>query len=101
MESEEIELKNVERIPLPIRDIPITVTTAVLNGKYLIDPSLPEEAAADAILSITHTKNDEICAMQLLSGELDYNQLFDILELSLEKSKEIRNMLLNVIKGGD
>lgn len=96
-----INLKEIETIPLPINDIPITVTTAVLNGKYLVDPSLPEEIAADAILSITHTKNDEICAMQLLDGELDYNQLFDILEIALEKSKELRSMLLKIIKGGD
>ncbi len=93
-----IDLKEVERIPLPIKDIPVTVTTAVLNGKYLVDPSLPEEVAADAILTVTHTKNDEICAMQLLDGELDYNQLFDILEIALEKSKEIRGLLLKEIK---
>jgi len=91
------ELSTVDRIPLPIEDIPITITTAVIDGKYLVDPSLPEEVAADAILSITHTKNDEICAMQLLNGELDYNQLFDILDIALEKSREIRNYVLSHI----
>lgn len=91
------DLYNIERVPLPIKDIPITVTTAVINDKYLVDPNLPEEVAADAMLSITHTKNDEICAMQLLNGELDYNQLFEILEITLEKSKELREFLLSQI----
>jgi len=95
------ELSQVKRIPLPVRDVPITVTTAVVEGKYLVDPCLPEEAAADAILTITHTRNDEVCAMQLLSGELDYNQFFDILDIALEKSREIRRMLLSRVGWSD
>jgi exosome complex component RRP42 len=94
-ENPDVDIKEVERIPLPIQDVPVTVTTAVVDGKYLVDPCLPEESAAEALLSITHTRKDEICSMQLLSGELDYNQLFDILNISLDKSREIRELLLS------
>lgn len=93
-------LWDLDRIPLPINDIPITVTTAVIDNKYLVDPNLPEEVAADALLSITHTKKEEICSMQLLDGELDYNQLFEILDIALNKSKELRDFLLANIDEG-
>jgi|Deesub1362B_J571_1020462.scaffolds.fasta_scaffold00004_156 exosome complex component RRP42 len=100
LENDRAELKDVERIPLPIRDIPMTVTIGIINNRYIVDPTLPEEIAADALLSVTHTKNDEICAMQLLRGELDYNQLFEILNIVLEKNKELRELVLSKVGGG-
>jgi exosome complex component RRP42 len=97
LENDRSELKEVERIPLPVRDIPISVTVGVINNKYIVDPTLPEEISAEALISVTHTKNDEICAIQLLSGELDYNQLFDILNIILEKNRELRELVLREV----
>jgi exosome complex component RRP42 len=79
---------------LPIRDVPIAVTTAKISDKLLIDPNLEEENAMDARITITTTKNEEICSVQ--KGGIGYFTRAEIekaIDLSISKGKELRKIL--------
>jgi len=93
-----IELSNVPRISIPYRDIPIATTISIIDNKYVIDPTYHEETVADAIITITHTANNEVCNIQLSYGSLGFQQVFDILDISLIKSKELRKKLIEMIR---
>jgi len=97
-EVDKMNLKDVPRVPIPVRDVPIATTLALIKDKFIVDPNYVEESVADALITITHTMNDEICAVQLYHGGLGYEQVFEALNISLNKSKEIRNILLNQTK---
>lgn len=49
---------------LPLNNYPIAVTFAKVDKTVLVDPSLEEEQAMNARLTVTIDKNGEICAMQ-------------------------------------
>lgn len=97
-EIDEVSLKEVPRVPIPVKDIPISTTLALIRDKFYVDPNYVEESVAEALITITHTKNDEICAIQLYEGALGYEQVFEALNISLDKSREIRDILLSIVK---
>ena len=90
------------KIPIPVQDLPIANTIALIDNKIIVDPTYSEEMVADARITITHTANNEICAIQLIEGGLGYEQVFEILDISLDKSMEIRNKIKEILDiGGD
>jgi len=77
---------------LPVREIPIPCTTAKIGNALVFDPNLDEEYAMDARLTVTTT--DTINAMQKGGyGSLTEKEVFDIVEKSFEKAKEIRKLV--------
>lgn len=97
-EIDKLSIKEVPRVPIPVRDIPVSTTMALIGDKFYVDPNYVEESVADAIITITHTQKDEICAVQLYEGSLGYEQVFEALNISLNKSREVRNILLELAK---
>jgi len=84
---------------LPMKDIPIAVTTSKISKKLLIDLNIEEENALDARITIATNKNGEICAVQ--KGGKGYFTIEEIeraTDLSISKGKELRKILseLNV-----
>lgn len=97
-EIDKFSLKDAPKVPIPVKDIPISTTMALIGDRFYVDPNYVEETVADALITITHTQKDEICAIQLYEGALGYEQVFEALNISLNKSREIRNILLNLTK---
>jgi len=86
-----------DNYPLPVRDLPVSVTSLVIGDKYLLDPSRDEASVGNMFLTITTDQNDNVVAMQK-SGSylLNEDKFFDILDVSISKAKEIREHLKNI-----
>jgi len=79
---------------LPIRDVPIAITTAKISNKLLIDPNLEEENALDARVTIATNKKGEICAVQKGGkGYFTTVEIEEAVELSIKKGKELRKLI--------
>lgn len=79
---------------LPVKDIPIAITVAKIGSKLLVDPKLEEEDAMDARITITTTKEGDLCSIQKgKEGFFTTKELEEAADLSIEKGKEIRKLL--------
>ncbi|MGQ9565532.1 MAG: exosome complex protein Rrp42 [Candidatus Bathyarchaeales archaeon] len=99
MPKYEIENGEVKKkpgyIPLPIRNYPIPVTFAKINGKMIVDPWLEEEQVMDARLTMTFDKDGNICAIQ--KGEVGHftvQQILDAAKIGQQKSADIRKLVV-------
>ena len=82
-------------IQLPIQNYPIAVTSAEIDGKLIIDPSLEEEMVMDARLTITFEKDGKICAIQKGgTGQFTREQIVDVVKIAERKSSEIRKLVV-------
>jgi len=83
--------------PLPIRNYPIAVTFAKINGKLIVDPWLEEEQVMDARLTMTLDKDGKICAIQKGGyGYFTTQQILEAAKITREKTEELRKI---VVKG--
>ncbi|RLG58038.1 MAG: RNA-binding protein [Candidatus Hydrothermarchaeota archaeon] len=79
---------------LPIIEKPIETTFAKINNKIVLDPNLDEELVMDARLTIATTEKGEYCALQKGgSGTFSQEEILEIIDVSIEKSKELRKFL--------
>lgn len=96
LEGGEIKIKP-GYTPLPIRNHPIAVTFAEINGKLILDPWLEEEQVMDARLTMTLDKDGKICAIQKGGyGYFTTQQIVEAAEIAREKTEELRKI---VVKG--
>jgi len=81
---------------LPRLKVNSTVTSctfAKINGKTVLDPNKGEEDIMDSRLTIA-TDGKYIRAMQKgLSGSMSYKTIEELVDISFDKSKELRNIL--------
>ena len=88
--------------PLPIKNLPILTTFAKINDIIVADPSLDEEKVADARLSVYTDQEGKVRAMQKgLNGGFTYDEVKEIVGLAKEKGKEIREILMETLEGGE
>jgi exosome complex component RRP42 len=86
-----------EDIPLPIRDIPISVTAVDIAGGIVFDPSLEEERAANCKLTVITNQEGAISGMQKSgNGSLNVDQINHIVEVAAKKAQEIREKFLEI-----
>ncbi|NIA02950.1 MAG: exosome complex protein Rrp42 [Nitrospirae bacterium] len=84
-------------IPLPIRDIPISVTAVDIAGGIVFDPSLEEERAANCKLTTITNQDGAISGMQKSgNGSLTADQINHIVEVAAKKAQEIREKFLEI-----
>ncbi|AGK62182.1 ribosomal RNA-processing protein RRP42 [Archaeoglobus sulfaticallidus PM70-1] len=83
--------------PLPVRDLPVAVTSLVVGDKYLVDPNRDEMSVGNKLLTITTDKDDNIVAIQK-SGSylLDEEKFYELIDVSVRKAREIRELLKEV-----
>jgi exosome complex component RRP42 len=94
LEEGEIKIKP-GYTPLPIRNYPIPVTFAKINGKLVVDPWLEEEQAMDARLTMTFDKEEKICAIQKGGyGYFTTQQILEATKIAREKTGELRKILV-------
>ena len=95
-EGGELEFKE-NLIKLPVINQPVEVTMVKIDNKLMVDPSLEEEMAADAQITIAIDKGDRICAMQKSKpGTLTPDEVLEAVKTAKIKAKEMRD---GVLKG--
>jgi len=79
---------------LPIKKHPITITSAKIGDKLVVDPWLDEEQVMDARISMAFDDDDNICAIQKGgSGYFEPKEVFEAARIAKEKAKELRKKL--------
>ncbi|RZN41603.1 MAG: RNA-binding protein, partial [Methanophagales archaeon ANME-1-THS] len=80
---------------LPMRDTPVAVTTVEIGGNILVDPNLYEENAAASKLTVISNAEGALNGMQKSgSGGLKLEEIAEMVNIGLEKAKEIREKYL-------
>jgi exosome complex component RRP42 len=84
--------KKTKKLPVLFKPVPVTI--AKVAGNIFIDPSLDEEGAMGARLTITTKDNGNVCSLQKGGSEpLFIEDIEKALDLAVEKSKELRKMI--------
>jgi exosome complex component RRP42 len=79
---------------LPVVFKPIEVTVCKIGNNFILDPNLEEEKILDTKLSIAIRDDDKICALQKQgSKEFDFQDVERMIDIALEKSKELRKLV--------
>jgi exosome complex component RRP42 len=82
-------------VALPLRNFPVAVTFANINGKLVLDPWLDEEEVMDSRLTITFGKDGKICAIQKGGkGTLSPRQIVEAANMAKEKSEDLRKLVV-------
>ncbi len=96
-EKGEIEFGVKTHEKLPIKGIPVSTTIVKIGNSLIVDPSFLEESAFDARVTVgTFDKDGDIafCSMQKGgSFGITFEELEKILDIAVEKGKEIRALL--------
>ncbi|MEM5766328.1 MAG: exosome complex protein Rrp42 [Candidatus Aenigmatarchaeota archaeon] len=92
-EGEKISRGEFEK-KLPVQFKPINVSVSKIKERFLVDPVLEEEEITEAKLSVSVREDDLICAIQKQgNGELNIEDVEKMINIAIEKSKEIRNLV--------
>ncbi|MFH1424169.1 MAG: exosome complex protein Rrp42 [archaeon] len=79
---------------LPIVKKPIANTFIKIGENILLDPSLEEERAMDARLTVTIEDTDRVCAMQKAgSGFWMQDEIMQCVETAIKMSKDLRKLI--------
>ncbi len=83
--------------PLPVRDLPVAITSLIVENRILVDPIKDETSVAKNFLTITTDSEDNIVAIQK-SGSylLPEEKFYEAIELSIRKAREVRKLLAEV-----
>ncbi len=83
--------------PLPVRDLPVAITSLVFEDKILVDPCLDELSIGKNTITITTDQSDNIVSIQKSGPFLLSEKVFDrLIDLSIAKAKEVRELLKDV-----
>ncbi len=97
VEDGELVYKN-EKIPLPIQNYPVPITSAKIDSSIVLDPCLEEEQVMSCRLTVTTDKDDRICAMQKGGlGVLSPDEVKQIVSTSISKARELRAKILSKV----
>ncbi len=93
----EIKYKDT-KIPLPMQNYPVPITSVKLDGSVVVDPCLEEEQVMSCRLTVTTDKDDNVCAMQKGGlGVFTPEEIKQIVSSSVKKSKELREKILSKV----
>ncbi len=83
--------------PLPVRDLPVAITSLVFEDKILVDPCLDELSIGKNTITITTDQNDNVVSIQKSGPFLLSESVFDrLIDVSIEKAREVRELLRDV-----
>ncbi len=86
-----------EDTPLPVRDIPLAVTTIEFGGEMMLDPSLDEEKIASTSLIVATNTDGSISGMQKTGAEpLMIDQVMRVIGMAQTAASEIRKKFMEV-----
>lgn len=80
--------------PMPITDRPVHVTIAKIKDKLFVDPSLEEEEAMEAKISIATTSEGKLCAIQKSGASyFTLDEIEKAVDMAIEVGRKIREKL--------
>ncbi len=86
-----------DNFPLPVRDLPVAITSLVYDDKILVDPCRDELSVGKNTITITTDQNDNIVSIQKSGPFLLSEKAFEeVLEVSIRKAREVRKLLVEV-----
>ena len=88
-----MEYKEKTDKKLPLNKIPVSVTVCKIGSKFLVDPTTEEEKAIDARLTVATEEDDTLCAMQKGEGPMTEDEIFQMIDIAVEKCRELRKAL--------
>ena len=87
-----------EDYSLPMQDMPIAVTSLIVNNRILVDPSRDELSVGENLVTMTSNKDESIVAIQKSGGFiLAEDKFYELVDLSIKKGKEIRKIIVDKI----
>lgn len=78
---------------LPVKYKPVYVTIGKINDKYILDLTCDEEEVVNNLIAFGIRDDDVIVSIQKLKGAFKFSEMEKLVDLALEKSKEIRKLL--------
>jgi len=79
---------------IELKHLPVSVTVIKIRDKFLVDPTLEEENAMEARLTVTSVEDGRICAMQKGGhATLGFEDIDKMIEIGIEKARELRKFL--------
>ena len=88
-----------EKIPLPLNNYPVPITSVKIDGSIVLDPCLEEEQVISCRLTVTTDKNDNVCAMQKGGlGVFTPEEIKQIISTAVIKSKELREKIMSKVE---
>jgi exosome complex component RRP42 len=83
---------------LPLREPPISCTSAKFGNVIVMDPSLDEEEIAEARLTVATDEKGDIRAMQKgLNGSFTVDEIKKVIKASIDNGKKIREELYKIV----
>jgi len=80
---------------LPVVFKPIIVSIGKIGNNLIIDPNLEEEEILDSKLSVAVRDDNKICALQKQgSGTFEFSDVERMIDLAIEKSRELRKLVV-------
>ncbi len=92
---EDEKLNRSETTQLKLNGIVTSCTFAKLAGKVVLDPTGNEESVMSARVTISNDENSIRSMQKGLSGSFTQNELEELISVSFEKSKELRDKIGN------
>lgn len=87
-----------ETIPVPIRNVPLSVTMGIIKDKILVDPSLVEENSLDTSIIIGMDGNSRLTGIQKNSpGDIQFNMMEGILKIAEEQNAYLRRVFKEAV----
>ncbi len=91
-------VKTEEKIPLPIKTIPISVTAGRIGDVIFLDPNLDEETVMEARLTLAFDGRGNLCAAQMggsenVAGGFTKEQVLKVVEIAKLKAEEIGGLI--------
>ena len=87
-----------DNYPLPLREPPISCTSAKFGNIIVMDPSLDEEEIAEARLTVATDEKGDIRAMQKgLNGSFTVDEIKKVIKASIDNGKKIREELYKIV----
>jgi exosome complex component RRP42 len=91
----EVVYKN-EKIPLPVNNHPVPITSVKIDGSIVLDPCLEEEQVMSCRLTVTTDKDDNVCAMQKGGlGVFTPEEIKQVISTAISKSKDLREKIMS------
>jgi exosome complex component RRP42 len=85
-------------VALPLQHYPVEVTVGKIQDKLLVDPSLDEEGALDAQITIAVDQNGDVCAVQKRGiGTFTIDEVLQAVDIVQVKAEEIRTTVLGAL----
>lgn len=86
--------EHTDDYPLPLKEPPVSCTSAKFGDVIVMDPSLDEEEAAEARLTVATDENGDIRAMQKgLNGSFTVDEIKKVIKSSIDTGEKIRELL--------